>query len=460
MSAGGAIIARTGRPACSAAGAEPVLVARVVHRHVERLALVPHVAHVDGDEAEALGHLARDQVEELARELDVEQRHPRHAELVREDLGELRLVDQPALHEQRAEAPPVRALQARTSSRAAGEIIRASTRSWPRRRRGVGIGREVSPTRESGTETPRDERDGAPWALAGARARSWTLRAEAGTALLVQRRASVVVSAPCRRSSARSAVTPASRATSSARVAASRSGSSRARPTTRSSAPRSRAATSSSSSSASAAWAASTAPSRRPSVARSRSRSSTRTCSAKRAPPPASSPRRAPRAASTTRTRSPSSTSARTAGSSTSSWSTCAGKDLARVAYEEGFAPLPAHRRRPGADARRARRGAPPRHHPPRSQAREHHPRADALRRRLREGRRLRPREDEGGHRRADPASPAPASSAARPTTWRPSRAAAIPSTRAATSTRSASSSTSSSRAACRSRRRRRRRSC
>ena len=92
------------------------------------------------------------------------------------------------------------------------------------------------------------------------------------------------------------------------------------------------------------------------------------------------------------------------------------GRDLARVAYEEGPLPVPADRRRPPADARGARRSAPPRHHPPRPEAREHHPRADADRRRLREGRRLRAREDardRGRSRR----SRAPGSSAARPST-------------------------------------------
>ena len=149
----------------------------------------------------------------------------------------------------------------------------------------------------------------------------------------------------------------------------------------------------------------------------------------------ASSPRRARRAASTIRTRSASSTSARTTTAALPGDGVPARAGPRARRLRRGAAPVPAHRRRPAPGARRARRSAPPRHHPPRSQAREHHPRADALGRRLREGRRLRPRQD-AGRGRARPTSRAPASSAARPTTWRPSRAAAIRSTRAATSTR------------------------
>ncbi len=90
-----------------AAGLEPVLVARVVHRHVERVALAAHVAHVDGQEAEAIGHVEGHEVEQLARELDVQQRDPGHRELVREDLRQLRLVDQPALDQQGPDPAPV-----------------------------------------------------------------------------------------------------------------------------------------------------------------------------------------------------------------------------------------------------------------------------------------------------------------------------------------------------------------
>ncbi len=64
------------------AGAESVLVAGIVHGHVQGVPLVADVADVDGDEAEAVGDLARDQVEQLAGELDVEEGHPRDAELV------------------------------------------------------------------------------------------------------------------------------------------------------------------------------------------------------------------------------------------------------------------------------------------------------------------------------------------------------------------------------------------
>ena len=77
---------------------------------------------------------------------------------------------------------------------------------------------------------------------------------------------------------------------------------------------------------------------------------------------------------------------------------------------------VPSHRRRPAPGARRALRSAPPRDHPPRSEAREHHPRADADGRRLREGRRLRAREDAPA-RRPTGWSRAPASCAGRPST-------------------------------------------
>ena len=149
-------------------------------------------------------------------------------------------------------------------------------------------------------------------------------------------------------------------------------------------------------------------------------RSSTRTSSARRARRRASSPRRARRAASTTRTRSASSTSARpTTASSTSSWSSCAGEDLARVAYEEGpsaFRRIVDVLRQVLAALAEAHHLG---HHPPRSQAREHHPRADPHGRRLRQGRRLRPREDASRTRQPDHHEPR-ASSAARPSYMSP----------------------------------------
>ena len=180
---------------------------------------------------------------------------------------------------------------------------------------------------------------------------------------------------------------------------------------------RCRAGTSSSSSSASAGWGASTAPSRRTSGAPSRSRSSTRTWSARRTPRRASSPRPAPRAASN----HPNSVGIIDFGKTPDGqlylvMEFLRGRDLARVTYEDGALPF-----RRIVDVLRQTlaalaRGAQREHHPPGPQAREHHPRARALGRRLREGRRLRPRQDARRDARS-PASPAPASSAARPST-------------------------------------------
>ena len=56
----------------------------VLHRDVERVADLALVAHVDRDHAVLLGQLARQEVQQLPREIDVMQRHPRHAELLRE----------------------------------------------------------------------------------------------------------------------------------------------------------------------------------------------------------------------------------------------------------------------------------------------------------------------------------------------------------------------------------------
>jgi len=73
---------------------------------------MPDMAHVDRDEAVSLGHVVRHQVQELARELDVQQRDPGDAELMGQDLGELGLVDQPPLDQEGPEPAPVGALEA------------------------------------------------------------------------------------------------------------------------------------------------------------------------------------------------------------------------------------------------------------------------------------------------------------------------------------------------------------
>ena len=58
----------------------------------------------------ALSQLSRHQVEQLTREVDVVQRHPRYAELLAQDLGDLRLRNQAGLHEQGPEASTILAL--------------------------------------------------------------------------------------------------------------------------------------------------------------------------------------------------------------------------------------------------------------------------------------------------------------------------------------------------------------
>ena len=55
--------------------------------------------------------LARDQVQQRAREVDVVERHPRHAELPRQGLGELDLADEPELDEELPELSPVLSLR-------------------------------------------------------------------------------------------------------------------------------------------------------------------------------------------------------------------------------------------------------------------------------------------------------------------------------------------------------------
>jgi len=67
--------------------------------------LVPLLPYpkVHGDERVLLCERARHQAEQLARELDVQQRHPRDAELIREQLRQLQLRDQTARNEDLAE---------------------------------------------------------------------------------------------------------------------------------------------------------------------------------------------------------------------------------------------------------------------------------------------------------------------------------------------------------------------
>ncbi len=77
-----AIIGRAGKPRAGFdTPASAHLVRRIVHRHVERLALSLHVAHEDRNEAVVLRELAADAVQELPRKIDVVERDPRDAEL-------------------------------------------------------------------------------------------------------------------------------------------------------------------------------------------------------------------------------------------------------------------------------------------------------------------------------------------------------------------------------------------
>ena len=87
MSLGGAIIVRTGSPANRRRLAAR-LVRRIVHRDVQGLAETPHAPNEDGDKAVPLGELFW-QSREAAVKIDVMERHPRHAELMTQDLREL-----------------------------------------------------------------------------------------------------------------------------------------------------------------------------------------------------------------------------------------------------------------------------------------------------------------------------------------------------------------------------------
>ncbi len=82
---------------------ERLLVRRIVHRDVERVAEPANAAHVDGNEAVPLDDVDGHEGEELPRKVDVMQGHPGHAQLLAEDLGYLRLGNETAFDEQAAE---------------------------------------------------------------------------------------------------------------------------------------------------------------------------------------------------------------------------------------------------------------------------------------------------------------------------------------------------------------------
>ncbi len=53
----------------------------------------------------------RDEVQELSGKIDVVQRDPRHAQLLTQDLRDLRLSDEARVHEHRADAPAIALLR-------------------------------------------------------------------------------------------------------------------------------------------------------------------------------------------------------------------------------------------------------------------------------------------------------------------------------------------------------------
>jgi hypothetical protein len=77
-------------------------VRRVVHGDVQGFTETAHATHEDGDEAVLLGELFRHEIEELAREIDVVERHPGDAELLAQDLGELCFRHETALDQELA----------------------------------------------------------------------------------------------------------------------------------------------------------------------------------------------------------------------------------------------------------------------------------------------------------------------------------------------------------------------
>jgi hypothetical protein len=69
------------------------------------------MAHVDRDEAVLLGHVAGNEVQELPRKIDVIEGDPGGIQLLRQDLRELRLVQQARLDHEGAEPSPVGLLE-------------------------------------------------------------------------------------------------------------------------------------------------------------------------------------------------------------------------------------------------------------------------------------------------------------------------------------------------------------
>jgi hypothetical protein len=62
--------------------------------------------HVDGDDAQAIGHLGRHHVQQVARELDALQADPRDGQLVGQDLRELELGHEALGHQLFAQPAP------------------------------------------------------------------------------------------------------------------------------------------------------------------------------------------------------------------------------------------------------------------------------------------------------------------------------------------------------------------
>jgi len=84
---------------------------RIFHGDDERVPLAAATAHQNRNKSEAIGELAGDEIEEWARELDVVERNPRHAELLGEDLRQQRLAHEPPLDEDLTELLPRRSRQ-------------------------------------------------------------------------------------------------------------------------------------------------------------------------------------------------------------------------------------------------------------------------------------------------------------------------------------------------------------
>jgi hypothetical protein len=84
---------------------ERLLVERIVGRDEQHVPLLSHAPHVDRHDPRGDGDVGRDEVEELAGEVDVEEVHPRHAQLVRQRLGNLQLRHVAHRHERLSQAP-------------------------------------------------------------------------------------------------------------------------------------------------------------------------------------------------------------------------------------------------------------------------------------------------------------------------------------------------------------------